>query len=170
MGFFRAIDKGVEKFASIGLVICVLTMLFLSTTVIIMRWFDVTFLWFDPFIRHIVFISTFLGGVIATGRGTHIGIDILGKYLESKNKLGAQIWIERLIAVVSTGTLIWLISASWDFMLSELKYGKPVFFGIHSGFLTAIIPFGFGLIAYRFFYLFLKSFGEEEKREGASHA
>lgn len=170
MGFFRAIDKGVEKFASVGLVICVLTMLFLSTTVIIMRWFDVTFLWFDPFIRHVVFVSTFLGGVIATGRGTHIGIDILGKYLESKNKLGAQVWIERLIAVVSTGTLVWLIMASWDFMLSELKYGKPVFFGIHSGFLTGIIPIGFGLIAYRFFFLFLKSFSEKEEVEGASNA
>lgn len=170
MGFFRAIDKGVEKFASVGLVICVLTMLFLSTTVIIMRWFDVTFLWFDPFIRHIVFISTFLGGVIATGRGTHIGIDILGKFLESQNKLGAQVWIERLIAAVSTGTLIWLISASWDFMLSELQYGKPVFFGIHSGFLTGIIPFGFGLIAYRFFFLFLKSFEKSDKSEGVSNA
>lgn len=170
MGFFRAIDKGVEKFSSWGLVVCVLVMLFLSTTVIIMRWFGVTFLWFDPFIRHVVFISTFLGGVIATGRGTHIGIDILGKYLESKNMNNAQAWIERLIAVVSTGTLAWLIKASWDFMLSEMKYGKATFFGIHSGYLTAIIPIGFALIAYRFFYIFIASFGSQPVEQGAENA
>tara|TARA_Y100000590_G_scaffold281237_1_gene316053 strand:- start:88248 stop:88751 length:504 start_codon:yes stop_codon:yes gene_type:complete len=163
LGFLRAIDKGVEKLAGWGLVVCVLTMLFLSTLVIVMRWFGVTFLWFDPFIRHVVFISTFLGGVIATGRGTHIGIDILGKYLESKNLEGAQAWIERLIAFVSAGTLVWLIQASWDFMLSELKYGKPTFFGIHSGYLTAIIPIGFALIAYRFFFLFVNSFSSKEE-------
>lgn len=168
MGFFRAIDKGVEKFAGWGLVVCVFTMLLLSTLVIVMRWFGVTFLWFDPFIRHIVFISTFLGGVIATGRGTHIGIDILGKYLESKNMLEAQEWIKRLIAVTSCGTLVWLIKASWDFMLSEFKYGKPTFFGIHSGYLTAIIPIGFALIAYRFFFLLIDSFGE--KKEEVSNA
>jgi len=163
LGFLKAIDKGVEKLAGWGLVVCVLTMLFLSTLVIVMRWFGVTFLWFDPFIRHVVFISTFLGGVIATGRGTHIGIDILGKYLESKNMEGAQVWIERLIAVVSAGTLVWLIQASWAFMLSELKYGKPTFFGIHSGYLTAIIPIGFALIAYRFFFLFVASFSTKEE-------
>lgn len=167
MGFFRAIDKGVEKFAGFGLVVCVLTMLFLSTTVIVMRWFGITFLWFDPFIRHVVFISTFLGGVIATGRGTHIGIDILGKYLESKKMDSAEAWIQRLIAFVSTGTLLWLIKASWAFMLSEMKYGKITFFGIHSGYLTAIIPIGFGLIAYRFFYLFISSFGPKTIEQGA---
>lgn len=168
MGFFRAIDKAVEKFASYGLVVCVLTMLFLSTLVIVIRWFGVTFLWFDPFIRHIVFISTFLGGVIATGRGTHIGIDILGKYLESKGNISAQIWIQRLIAITSFGTLAWLIQAAWAFMLSEMKYGKPTFFGIHSGYLTAIIPVGLALIAYRFFYLLLNSFTEEGQK-GAEH-
>ena len=163
MGFFRAIDKGVEKVAGWGLVAGVLTMLFLSTTVIVMRWFGITFLWFDPFIRHVVFICTFLGGVIATGRGTHIGIDILGKYLESKQMDGAQAWIERLIAFVSFGTLAWLIKASWAFMLSEMKYGKITFFGIHSGYLTGIIPIGFALIGYRFFFLFISSFEKKEE-------
>jgi len=166
--FFRAIDKGIEKFSGWGLVICVMIMLFLSSLVIVMRWFGITFLWFDPFIRHIVFISTFLGGVIATGRGTHIGIDILGKYLESKDMGNAQLWIKRLISFVSMGTLIWLIKAAWAFMLSEMKYGKITFFGIHSGYLTAIIPVGFGLICYRFFYLFISSFSVEAK-EGADN-
>lgn len=161
MGFFKAIDNGVEKVASWGLIVCVFIMLMLSTLVIVMRWFGITFLWFDPFIRHIVFISTFLGGVIATGRGTHIGIDILGKYLESKDLKSAQVWVQRLIAITSTFTLVWLIKASWAFMLSEFKYGKPTFFGIHSGFLTGIIPIGFALIAYRFFYLLIASFSEK---------
>lgn len=169
MGFFKAIDKAIEKVSGWGLVVCVMTMLFLSAAVIVMRWFNVTFLWFDPFIRHVVFISTFLGGVIATGRGTHIGIDILGKYLESKNMKSAEIWVKRLVSFVSTSTLIWLINASIGFSVSELKYGKETFFGIHSGYLTFIIPIGFGLICYRFFYLFISSFSSPVLDEGASN-
>jgi TRAP-type C4-dicarboxylate transport system permease small subunit len=114
-----------------------------------------------------VFLSTFLGGVLATGRGTHIGIDIIGKWLETKGRKDISIWIQRVIALASFLTLIWLMMASKDFMAIELKYGKPVFWSIPSGYLVGIIPFGFGLIAYRFFWLFIGSFmGEDILKEG----
>ena len=59
-------------------------MMILSITGIVLRWFNIAFLWIDPLVRHLVFICTFLGGAIATGRGTHIGIDIIGRLLESR--------------------------------------------------------------------------------------
>ena len=41
-------------------------------------------------------------------------------------------------------------------MKVELEFGRDVFWGIHSGFLVGIIPFGFLLISLRFiFILFL---------------
>ncbi|OUR98498.1 hypothetical protein A9Q84_03550 [Halobacteriovorax marinus] len=155
MKALRLIDLFIEKLATWFLVIGVLTMLLFSVLAIVLRWFDMTFHWIEPFVRHLVFLSTFLGGVLATGRGTHIGIDIIGKYLESIKKDHALIWIKRIVALTSFCTLVWMIYASYGFLLIELKYGKPVFWGIQSGYLVGIIPLGFSLIAYRFFYQFL---------------
>ena len=61
-------------------------MLFFSVLTILLRWFGQSLEFVEPFVRHLVFLSTFLGGVLATGRGTHIGIDIIGKLLESMHK------------------------------------------------------------------------------------
>ncbi len=163
----KGIDELIEKLSSWGLVFCVFGMLSISVLSIVLRWFSTSIHWSEPFVRHMVFMSTFLGGVLATGRGTHIGIDIIGKWLESKGKSDVSIWIQRVIALASFCTLVWLIVASKNFMVVELKYGKPVFWGIPSGYLVGIIPFGFGLIAYRFFWLFLGSFmGENILKEG----
>jgi TRAP-type C4-dicarboxylate transport system permease small subunit len=133
-------------------------MLTMSVGTIVLRWFNSTFLWFEPFIRHLVFISAFLGGVLATGRRTHIGIDIIGKYLESKESWDTYLWVSRIIYLACTITLAWLVSASIDFVKVEAQYGKEAFLGIHSKFLVAITPFGFSLIGLRFLFLLLLSF------------
>lgn len=161
MKALRLIDQIVEKLATWSLVVGVFTMLLFSVLAIVLRWFDTTFHWIEPFVRHLVFLCTFLGGVLATGRGTHIGIDIIGKYLESMKKDNALVWIKGIVTLTSFCTLVWMIQASYGFLLVELKYGKPVFWGIESGFLVGIIPFGFALIAYRFFYQFLNLFAGE---------
>ncbi|MBT3583447.1 MAG: TRAP transporter small permease subunit [Halobacteriovoraceae bacterium] len=159
----KAIDTGIEKGSSWVLIFTVLLMLSLSVTTIVLRWFQTSLLWLDPLVRHLVFIATFLGGVLATGRGTHIGIDIIGKWLETKKKYKAIKSIRIIIALTSTLVLAWLISASWDFVAVEFKYGKPHFLGIHTGYLVSIIPVGLSLICYRFFYIFMNGlFGKEE--------
>lgn len=157
-GILKGIDELIEKLSSWGLVFCVFAMLSISVLSIVLRWFSTSLHWSEPFVRHMVFLSTFLGGVIATGRGTHIGIDIIGKWCEGKGKEILVVWIRRIISLASFCTLAWLVYASYDFMKIELKYGREVFWGISSGFLVGIIPFGFSLIAYRFLWLFLSSF------------
>ena len=164
-GILKGIDEIIEKLSSYALIFSVFAMLLISVVSIVLRWFSISIHWTEPFVRHLVFLSTFLGGVLATGRGTHIGIDIIGKYLESKNLKQYSIWISRVIALASFCTLIWLVSASISFMTIELKYGKAVFWGISSGFLVGIIPFGFGLIAYRFFFIFVDSFSKDSKNK-----
>ncbi len=138
-----------------------MSMLLISVMSIILRWFSLSLHWTEPLVRHLVFLSTFLGGALATGRGTHIGIDIIGKYFEAKKLDHLAIWSNRLITLSSFCTLVWLTKSSLDFMTIELKYGKPVFWGISSGYLVGIIPFGFTIIGYRFFFLFLSSFFTE---------
>ena len=156
MKILGMIDKGIDKGSGHLLVVCVFSMLSLSVLGIVLRWFSITFLWFEPLIRHLVFLSTFLGGVLATGRGTHIGIDIISKYLESSGRTQMIRGIKIIISLASFLTLIWLTKASIGFVKVELQYGKNVFLGIHSGFLVAIIPFGFSLISFRFFYKFIE--------------
>jgi TRAP-type C4-dicarboxylate transport system permease small subunit len=164
-GILKVIDEIIEKLSSYALIFSVFAMLLISVISIVLRWFSISIHWTEPFVRHLVFLSTFLGGVLATGRGTHIGIDIIGKYLESKNLNQFSIWITRVISITSFCTLVWLVLASISFMLIELKYGKAVFWGISSGFLVGIIPFGFSLIAYRFFFIFVDSFSPDFKNK-----
>mgnify|MGYP001595570670 FL=1 len=51
-----------------------------------------------------------------------------------------------------------------------MEFGRESFFGLSTGMLVLIIPFGFTLIAYRFFYIFVASFGADAVAEGVSGA
>ncbi len=152
---FKAIknfDIAVEKIAQWLLVICILGMLSMSVLNIVLRWFQSHILWFEPFVRYLVFFSAFLGGAIATGKRSHIGIDIVGKFFESKKNWKTHRWVGRIIDLISLTVLIVLTNACIDFVYEEAKYGRAdVFIGVHAKYLAAIIPFGFGLIAVRFF-------------------
>jgi len=97
MKFFKTIDQFIEKICAGILVACILSILVFSSLTIILRWFHVNLMWIDPMVRHLVFLGTFLGGVIATGRGTHIGIDLVSKIVEVKGYKKAQININRII-------------------------------------------------------------------------
>lgn len=161
MKAIRLMDSALEKFSIVLLVISVLAMLFFSSGSIALRWFHINLSWIDPFIRHLVFFSAFLGGVVATGRGTHIGIDLVGKIMESKGwHLLADI-VKRLIMVSSFFVLLWLIKAGIDFTKVELEFAKIEFWGISSGYLVMMIPVGLSLIALRFLFVFLLSFDEK---------
>tara|TARA_R110000868_G_scaffold117600_8_gene312288 strand:+ start:1997 stop:2491 length:495 start_codon:yes stop_codon:yes gene_type:complete len=158
MAVFRFIDQAIEKGAAALLVLAVALMLGLSVFAIVMRWFETSYHWLEPFVRHLVFLSTFLGGVIATGRGTHIAIDILHKKIEDTGPEWLKHLSFRTLNIASSLVLFWLVKASWDFTVIEFEYGREVFWGIHSGILVGIIPFGLSLIAYRFLYRFMHSF------------
>lgn len=152
------LDHLIEKICSASLVVSILTILLFSTLSIVFRWLHVNLMWIEPFVRHLVFLSTFLGGVVATGRGTHIAIDLVSKVLELKNLHAYQIWINRVIYLFSAFALLWLFKSGYDFTRVEFEFAKEEFLGISSGVLVAIIPFGMGLISFRFFLMFIKTF------------
>jgi TRAP-type C4-dicarboxylate transport system permease small subunit len=162
MKIIKTIDHYVEKLSSHLLVASILAILFFSSLSIILRWFHVNLSWIEPFVRHLVFLGTFLGGVIATGRGNHIGIDLISKIVEVKGYHRAQHYIARVIYAFSFFVLLWLIKASLDFTKVEMEFSKPEFWGIPSGYLVAMIPVGVSLIAIRYFALFILSFKKSE--------
>lgn len=153
--FVKTIDSQIEKITSFLLVVSMGLMLSLSVFGIVLRWFNLSYPWIDPLVRHLVFLAAFLGGALATGKGRHIGIDILAKYLESKDDKSLFKIVKIIVGIVSLIGVIWLFKASIDFSIDELEYGKASFFGIHSGYLVSIIPFGFALIGLRLIALIL---------------
>jgi TRAP-type C4-dicarboxylate transport system permease small subunit len=164
MSLVKFIDQFVEKTCSHLLVASILAILFFSSFSIVLRWFHLNLGWIDPFVRHLVFLGTFLGGVIATGRGNHIGIDLITKILEVKGYHKVQHQVARVIYVFSFFVLLWLLKASIDFTKVEMEFSKPEFWGIPSGYLVAMIPVGVTLIAIRYFSLFILSFQKSEKK------
>ncbi len=158
----HTIDDFTEKVVTVLLVTCVFGMLGMSISNIVLRWFDSHILWFEPAVRYLVFLSAFLGGALATGKRTHIGIDLIGKYLESTKNWKAHRWVCRLIDLVSLIVLVVLTDACIDFVAEEAKYGRAnVFIGLHAKHLASIIPFGFGIIAFRFFNNIILSFSKD---------
>ena len=156
----KSVDNIIEKATIFLLTVSVLLMLGFSLATIFLRFFNVNFPWFESFVRHLVLLSAFLGGVIATGKGTHIGIDVIGHYLEAKNLLKPKLYLIRLIQIASIGTVAWLTKASIDFVKVEMEFGSSEFLGLTSGNLVTIIPIGFGLICLRYLLKFLISFSE----------
>lgn len=159
----QTLDRLIDKTAQYTLVVAVLGMVIFGILNIFLRWVGHPINWFDPFIRHLVFLCTFLGGVLATGRKNHIGIDIIGKILSQKYGSSMNRNIERIISLASLTTLLFLAWAGWNYVQVESQYGKEHFLGIHSQYLAAIIPLGSLLIAYRFFFIFLSSFVKQER-------
>ncbi|MEX0799553.1 MAG: TRAP transporter small permease, partial [Bacteriovoracaceae bacterium] len=150
------IDKALGALAFALLSGSLFLMLTLTLVNIAARWFNVTFMWIDPLVRHLVFLSAFMGGALATGKGNHIRIDLAGRALEAMNKEKLKLKVDAAIDLVSAIACFFLLKAGWDFALVELEYGKPLFLNVHSGWLVSIIPFGFGLIGLRFIAAFLK--------------
>jgi len=151
----KNLDQGIEKFSRIGLVVGVSGMLGLTLLGIVLRWFGMSWLWLEPVVRHLVFLSAFLGGALATGAGTHIGIDIASKVLEARHMDNAKRYVDIIVALMSFVICLWLTKAGIDLVQVEAEYGKAHFLGIHSAFLVGIMPFGFAIISYRSFYRFL---------------
>lgn len=163
MGIVRKLEWAVDKFSSHLLVVSVLVILFFSTFSIVLRWFHINFQWIEPMVRHLVFVCAFLGGVLATGKGTHIGIDLIGKFVEAQNWHSLKRWIARLIMFSSFCVLLWLIKAGIDFTIVEREFTKDAGLGfLKSGELVAIIPIGLSLIAIRFLLLLILSFEGEK--------
>lgn len=161
----KKLDSLLDKVSYYGIVLSVTLMLLLTVLSIVMRWFNTSVLWIDPFVRHLVFLSAFLGGVLATGKGNHIRIDLFGKLLENIGKKSLSLWTERLNYLIAMIATFLLAKAGLDFSKIEFEFGKEAFLGIHSGVLTSIIPVGMGLIFLRFFLRFLLTFTNELRNE-----
>ena len=82
----KRLDIFLDKSAFAIMALSLFFMLFLPLFNIVARWFGQSILWIDPLVRHLVFLSAFMGGVLATGKGNHIKLDLVSRALEGLHK------------------------------------------------------------------------------------
>lgn len=168
MKLIQAFDDLLERFSRWGLVSTLLTILGLAMLAIVLRWCGKSLMWLEPLTRHLVFLSAFFGGSLATSKEVHIKVDLLTKLLE-RSKSVILHWLHRnLISLFCFVVAVALLNSAWNFYLSEKEFGNPSLLGLHSSTLVAIIPFGLGLIALRFFNLLILGVLKGDPR-GRSH-
>lgn len=162
MKALKGLDNAIDTVVTRVLIVCVMTMLMLSVSNIVLRWFNAHVMWIEPMVRYMVVICAFCGGAIATGKRSHIAIDVIGKYLESQKKERAYMMVTRFTDLFCVIALGFLTYACVNFVHEEAEYGKVIFLGIHAKYLAMILPAGFGLMATRFLLHFFLSFFPKE--------
>jgi TRAP-type C4-dicarboxylate transport system permease small subunit len=155
MKLFATFDELLDKFSRYGLVTCLFTILSLAVFAIVLRWFGSSMMWIEPLIRHLVFLSAFLGGSLATGKSVHIKVDLLTKLIEISRSRIVHWLHKNLVSLFCLVVCLALVKSGWDFYLVEKEFGAVGFLQLHSSTLVGIIPFGMSLIALRFFNQFM---------------
>lgn len=158
-------DNILEKISRWGLITSLFLILGLAVLSILLRWMGMSPLWLEPLVRHLVFLSAFLGGSLATSKNVHIKVDILTHLIE-KSRSKVLKWIHlNIISLFCFITCLALLKSGYDFYLVEKEFGAPAFMEIHSSVLVGIIPAGIGLICLRFFNRLLLGIFIGEKSE-----
>lgn len=150
MKIVAVFDEVLERISRYGIVFCLFTMLSLAVIAIVLRWMGMSNMWIEPLTRHLVFLSAFFGGSLATSKNVHIKVDVLTKLVERSRSKILHFVVRNIVTLFCLITTFALMKTSWDFYLVEKEYGAPAFLNIHSAYLVGIIPFGMGLIMLRF--------------------
>ncbi len=123
------------------------SMIVLSCTQIILRFFSGGFIWAEPLLRYFVLWSGLLGAAVATRHGEHIAIDIASHLLPKK----AMPWLHLVINLFSAAVCSILTYVSVLFVLDEKQFGgTSIVLPLDSWQFFLIFPLAFFLISSRF--------------------
>ncbi len=151
------INRLVDRFASISAVFLMLSLLLLSISQIVLRnIFSIHFNIIGEITRQIVLWLTFIGAILTSLRGKHIGIDILPRLLKKRNLI-----ILNLVLMISASIICFLLAFySVSFLKMEIEFESTIGNLFPSWMSQIIIPLGFFFLGITFL---LKLF---EKPEG----
>ncbi|MFC1564121.1 TRAP transporter small permease [candidate division KSB1 bacterium] len=149
-----------EKFMLVLLLSSMILFAFLQ--VILRNFFNNGIFWVDTLLRHLVLWIGFFGAAQAARIGKHINIDILARLLKETVKLRVSVVVNFFAMMITT----FLALSAWQFVMTEKEYGQILILGIHTWIFQIIIPLGFILIGFRFFYHFCDSLSMLKKGDG----
>jgi TRAP-type C4-dicarboxylate transport system permease small subunit len=146
----RGLGRGVFRFAhhvEVGsLALLLVTLVVLGAAQIYLRNVHQSgLLWADPLMRHIVLWLGALGAALATAHVQHISVDALSRFLPARWRRARRLVVYGATSVVSCALLV----ATVRLIVDERNFGEVAFLGIRTWVLQLVLPFSFGLIAYR---------------------
>lgn len=129
------------------LAILLLGMIGLAAGQIVLRnFFDIGFFWTDETLRLLVLWLAMAGAVAASRTDRHISIAVLDRFLPASAKAGVKTVLDLFIAGIS-GLIAW---HSIAFVRTSREFGDILLGGVPAWIPQAVLPLGFGLIAYRY--------------------
>jgi TRAP-type C4-dicarboxylate transport system permease small subunit len=141
-------QKRVHGVESTVLVTLLAGMICLSTAQILLRnVFEGGFIWGESLVRVLVLWLGLFGSMVAARQGKHINIDVVTRFLPDRFKNAAH----GLTALFTTTVCLILVHVSLTVVSMEYQLGQTAFGGLPTWVLTTIIPFGFAVIALRYF-------------------
>ncbi|MFN3586971.1 MAG: TRAP transporter small permease [Moraxellaceae bacterium] len=117
------------------------------TQIVLRNGFDGGLLWGDAFLRVLVLWIGLAGALVASRDRRHISIDVVGRFLPAVAARAAS-------ALTSLFTAVVCAALGWyalEFVKVEYEAPTLAFGTVPTWACAAIMPFGFGLMALRFF-------------------
>ena len=147
MNRWERTDEVFDRVEQTLIVILLSLMLFIAFLQIILRnLFSTGLAWGDPLVRNLVLWIGFIGAALATKEGKHIRIDLVSRWLSWLGKASTDL-INHLF---SFSICVILCFAAFKFVINEAQTGHATFLGVPAWAPQIILPFTFGLMAFRF--------------------
>jgi TRAP-type C4-dicarboxylate transport system permease small subunit len=144
---FRRLEAAGRMAEDALLVVILTSMILLAAGQIVLRnFFDIGFIWGDEALRLMVLWLAVAGAVAASRSDKHINIDVLDRFLPARVKTVK----DALIHGFTAGICAIVAWHSFMFVRMSHEFGDVLLGGIPAWLLQAILPVGFGLIAYRY--------------------
>lgn len=102
----------------------------------------------ESFIRHLTLIVGMLGGMVAARESRLLAMSSVAPYLPAKAKRWTQFGSGVVACVITTG----LTAAAVQFVAQEREAGLRMALGVPIWWIQAVLPVGFGVIAFRLFW------------------
>jgi TRAP-type C4-dicarboxylate transport system permease small subunit len=144
---FRRLEAAGRMAEDAVLVVILSGMIVLASGQIVLRnFFDIGFIWSDEALRLMVLWLAVAGAVAASRDDKHINVEVLDRFLPGRVKTLKDALIHGFTAGIC-GVVAW---HSFLFVRMSHEFGDVLLGGIPAWLLQAILPVGFGLIAYRY--------------------
>lgn len=129
------------------LVILLTGMIVLAFGQIVLRnFFDIGFFWTDEMLRLLVLWLAVAGAVAASRKNKHISIAVLDRFLPDKVNAVVRI----LLDLFTAGICALITWHSLAFVRTSHEFGDILLGSVPAWIPQAVLPLGFGLIAYRY--------------------
>ncbi len=163
--FLDKLEKAGTHAEDALLLIILIGMILLAGSQIFLRnFFDTGFFWGDEMLRMMVLWLTMAGALAASRMERHISIAVLDRFLSTM----AQKVTRVIIDIFTSGICALFAWHSTRFVMSSYEFGDTLMRHIPAWALQAILPIGFGLMAYRHLVLAVKRSLPKSKPEPAN--